>query len=1144
MTLLAKSLMVCESIQLLHSPLSVSLLSSLCHSLTCKFKPHSSLRVFSFSNNNHKLNSAGFSCAATSHVYDEIPLNGTEGSNSVGVDFLRLMEERGIRANLQTYLWLLEGCLNSGSLVDARKLHCRILKLGFNGELVMCDRLMETYISCDNFEGAVKVLDEMAVRSLSSWNKIIQALLARKLISQVLVMYHKMVMNNIDPNETTFAGILKACSYGDVGFDYVKQIHARIIGHGFDTAPLVCNLLIDLYSKKGYVDSARKVFDKLVLRDSVSWVAIISGLSQNGREEEAVMLFCQMHTSGISPTPYVFSSVLSACTKVELFNMGEQIHGLVFKGGFSSERYVCNALVTLYARSGNLISSEKVFSAMQNRDGVSYNSLISGLAQSGFGDRALKLYEKMQHDRLKPDCVTVASLLSACASVGALDKGKQLHSYAIKAGMSSDIIIEGSLLDLYVKCSDLHTAYDFFITTETENVVLWNVMLVAYGQLEDLSQSFEIYRQMLIEGIIPNEFTYPSILRTCTAVGQLDLGEQIHTQVIKTGFQLNVYACSVLIDMYAKIGKLDTALEILRRLKEEDVVSWTAMIAGYTQHDMFSEALQLFVEMENRGIKPDNIGFASAITACAGIKSLAWGKQIHARSCISGYSDDISIQNSLVSLYARCGSIQEAYLAFEKNDSKDNISWNALISGFAQSGYCEEALQVFSEMNRAGVKANLFTFGSTVSAAANLANVKQGTQFHAMIIKTGYSSETEVSNVLITLYAKCGRIDDAQREFSEMPEKNEVSWNAMITGYSQHGLGIEALNLFEQMKQLGLTPNHVTFVGVLSACSHVGLVDKGLAYFDSMSKEYGLIPHPEHYVCVVDLLSRAGLLNEAKEFIEKMPIKPDAIVWRTLLSSCTVHKNAEIGEYAAHHLLELEPEDSATYVLLSNLYAIAKKWDFRDQTRRLMREKGVKKEPGRSWIEINNSFHAFFVGDRLHPLADKIYDFLAHLNTRAAEFGYVQDCYYLLNEVEQEQRDPTTYIHSEKLAISFGLLSSTNSRRPIHVIKNLRVCNDCHNWINCKGGISVVKTSPALFIRGILIGDGESYSKISNVRDDVESRTTFNSLIHESKNCGVDDKMGGGSYKLWLLMRVSTPSTNVRQDPLRWVTPTYNKCFT
>ena len=307
-----------------------------------------------------------------------------------------------------------------------------------------------------------------------------------------------------------------------------------------------------------------------------------------------------------------------------------------------------------------------------------------------------------------------------------------------------------------------------------------------------------------------------------------------------------------------------------------------------------------------------------------------------------------------------------------------------------------------------------------------------------------------------------GRTDDAKREFNEMPEKNEVSWNAMITAFSQHGLGIEALDLFEQMKRHDLTPSHITFVGVLSACSHVGFVNEGLGYFDSMSKEYGLMPKPEHYVCVVDLLGRAGLLSDAKEFVEKMPVKPDALVWRTLLSACTVHKNTEIGELAARHLLELEPDDSATYVLLSNMYAVAGKWDFRDQTRRLMRERGVKKEPGQSWIEVKNSFHAFFVGDRLHPLADKIYEFLADLNTRAAEIGYVQERYSLLNNEEQEQKDPSVYVHSEKLAISFGLLSliDSNNRRPIHVIKNLRICRDCHNWVKhvsriCNRGIVV-----------------------------------------------------------------------------------------
>ncbi|GKV40369.1 hypothetical protein SLEP1_g48024 [Rubroshorea leprosula] len=266
-----------------------------------------------------------------------------------------------------------------------------------------------------------------------------------------------------------------------------------------------------------------------------------------------------------------------------------------------------------------------------------------------------------------------------------------------------------------------------------------------------------------------------------------------------------------------------------------------------------------------------------------------------------------------------------------------------------------------------------------------------------------------------------------------MPEKNEVSWNAMITGYSQHGCAMEAINLFEKMKQVGVTPNHVTYVGVLSACSHADLVNEALGYFESVSKEHGLLPKPEHYVCMVDLLGRAGFLSRAKKFVDDMPIQPDALVWRTLLSACAVHKNMDIGEYAAHHLLELEPEDSASYVLLSNLYAVSGKWDSRNQTRQMMKERGVKKEPGRSWLEVKNSIHAFFVGDRHHPLADKIYQYLGDLNERAAEIGYEQDFYSLLNSVEQGQSDPSAFIHSEKLAIAFGLLSLPDAI-PVRVV--------------------------------------------------------------------------------------------------------------
>ncbi|KAF9587026.1 hypothetical protein IFM89_039712 [Coptis chinensis] len=348
-------------------------------------------------------------------------------------------------------------------------------------------------------------------------------------------------------------------------------------------------------------------------------------------------------------------------------------------GGFSSETFVCNALVSLYSHKGNLISAQHIFSEMTSRDKVTYNSLISALAQRGFSNKALELYEDMQLSGFKSDCVTVASLLSACASIEALHKGRQLHCYAIKAGISSDAIIEGSLLDLYVKCSDVATARELFNTTNKENVVLWNVMLVAYGQLGNLIDSFDVFSQMLIAGVEPNEYTYPSILRTCTFLGAMDLGEQIHTLVVKTGFDQNVYVCSVLIDMYAKHGRLELAREILGKLTEEDVVSWTAMISRYVQHEMSLEALELFVEMLIRGIQSDNIGLSSALSACADIQALNQGRQIHAQACVFGYSLDLSIGNALINLYARCGRVDEAYLAFGIIHTKDQISWNERI---------------------------------------------------------------------------------------------------------------------------------------------------------------------------------------------------------------------------------------------------------------------------------------------------------------------------------------------------------------------------------------------------------------------------------------------------------------------------------
>ncbi|GAV78912.1 PPR domain-containing protein/PPR_2 domain-containing protein/PPR_3 domain-containing protein, partial [Cephalotus follicularis] len=508
--------------------------------------------------------------------------------------------------------------------------------------------------------------------------------------------------------------------------------------------------------------------------------------------------------------------------------------------------------------------------------------------------------------------------LDGCLNFGPLVDCKKLHGRILKMGLDKEQVLCDKLIDVYVALGDLDATLKVFGDMLDRNVASWNNMISVFLAKKLTSEVFGLHTRMMVEDVSPNDRTFTCVLRACTG----------------------------------KNVAFDYVEEILRRLTEDDVVCWTAMIAEYTQNDLFSESLKLFREMLNRAIQSDNIGLSSA---CAGIQTLDQGRKIHAQSFVSGLSNDLSIGNALVNLHSISGRIDEAYLAFETIDSKDIISWNGLISGFKQSGFCEEALQVFAQMTRAGVEPNLFTVGSAVSAAANIANRKQGKQMHSLIIKTGYDSETEISNVLITLYAKSGSIDDARREFSDMPEKTEVSWNALITGYSQHGCGLEALNLFEKMKQLGVMPNHVTFVGVLSACSHVGLVNEGLNCFESMTKEHGLVPKPEHCACVVDLLCWAGSLSRALEFIEKMTIEPDAMIWRTLISAWTVQKNLEIGEFAANHLLELEPKDSATYVL-SNLYAVTGKWDRRDQTRKLMKDRGVKKEPSchgsKFWTQI------------------------------------------------------------------------------------------------------------------------------------------------------------------------------------------------
>nr|GMD00250.1 pentatricopeptide repeat-containing protein At3g49170, chloroplastic [Ipomoea batatas] len=499
--------------------------------------------------------------------------------------------------------------------------------------------------------------------------------------------------------------------------------------------------------------------------------------------------------------------------------------------------------------------------------------------------------------------------------------------------------------------------------------------------------------------------------------------------------------------MYSKCaadGSMDNSRKVFDRMPDHNVMSWTAAITGYVQTGIGDrEAIDLYCRMIEGQVKPNHFTFSSLLKACGNLSSPDIGEQIYNHAVKSGLAGVNCVANALISMYAKSGRMEDARKAFEFLFEKNLVSYNIIVDGYAKNSDSMEAFELYSQTEESGVGVDAFTFASLLSAAASIGAVGKGEEIHAQLLKTGFQSNQSVCNALISMYSRCGNIEAALRVFDEMENRNIISWTAIITGFAKHGFAKTALELFSQMLRAGIKPNEVTYVAVLSACSHVGLVDAGWQHFNKMSKEHGISPRMEHYACMVDLLGRSGHLEKAVLFIKSMPFTPGALVWRTLLGACQVHGNVELGEHAAKMILSQDPNDPAAHVLLSNLYASNGNWGEVAQIRKDMKERKLVKEAGYSWIETENRINKFHVGDTKHPLAKEIYQELDRLATKIKALGYTPDTNLVLHEVEEEQKEQYLFQHSEKIAVAFGLIS-TSKPKPIRIFKNLRVCRDCH----------------------------------------------------------------------------------------------------
>ncbi|XVE56233.1 hypothetical protein DITRI_Ditri03aG0221700 [Diplodiscus trichospermus] len=691
-----------------------------------------------------------------------------------------------------------------------------------------------------------------------------------------------------------------------------------------------------------------------------------------------------------SPGYRSFFSELVQCTKQKNLLRGRAVHARIVRTGSSSCIYLSNSLVNFYAKCGDLSRAKLVFENIKDKDVVSWNCLINGYSQQGptGSSFVMELFQRMRAENFLPNAHTFAGVFTAASNFSDVLGGLQAHALAIKTHSFHDVFVGSSLLNLYCKSGVLVEARKVFDEMPERNSVSWATMISGYAMQRSAVEAFKLFEFMRQGDEKENEYVLSSVLSALADPKFLNTGRQIHSLAVKKGLSVFVSVGNALVTMYGKCGSLDDALKTFELSGDKNSITWSAMITGYAQSGNSLKALKLFSSMHFAGIMPSEFTLVGVLNACSDINVVEEGKQVHGYLLKLGYESQVYIMTALVDMYAKCGSTLDARKGFDYLQEPDMVLWTSMLGGYVQNGENENAMNLFGRMRIEGIMPNELTMASILKACSCLAALEQGKQIHACTIKHGFGLEVPIGSALSTMYAKCGNLEDGSIVFRRMPWRDIVSWNAMISGLAQNGQGNEALELFEEMLLEGTEPDYVTFVNILSACSHMGLVDRGWAYFNMMSDKFGIVQRVEHYACMVDMLGRAGKLYEAKEFIESATIDHGMCLWRILLSACRNFRNYALGAYAGEKLMELGSQESSAYVLLSSIYVALGRVEDVERVRRIMRLRGVNKEPGCSWIELKDVVHVFVVGDQMHPEIEVIRKELWMLSKQMKAEGY------------------------------------------------------------------------------------------------------------------------------------------------------------
>ncbi|GMI90481.1 hypothetical protein like AT2G40720 [Hibiscus trionum] len=808
----------------------------------------------------------------------------------------------------------------------------------------------------------------------SSLNSNIKAFIQHGHFTKALQLYS---ISPLSVSHFTFPSLLKASTFLS-NLNYGKTLHSTIIQLGLHFDPYITTSLINMYTKCGSFPSAVNVFEEMVKRegfvkDVTFWNSLLDGYLKFGKNREGLAHFYQMQALGVFPDAYSLSILLGALG----FKEGRQIHGYIVRNMFKSDPFLETALIDMYSSCGRILEAWFVFDHLEDKSNVVvWNVMIGGFLENGWWEWSLKLYSLMKGENVKFVSESFSNTLSACVCGNVVDFGRQVHCDLIKVGFENNPFVYTSLLSMYGKCQFVEDAENVFHQVLDKGIELWNAMISTFVFNKYSYDAFKVYNKMRYNVITPDSFTISNVLSCSSMIGIYNVGRSVHAELVKRPVESSTEVQSALLTMYCKCGSVGDANSILSAMREKDVVAWGSMISGFCQNRKFREALDCFGRMNADRVRPDSDIMSSVISACTGLENSDSGCMIHGYVIKSGLDQDVYVATSLVDMYSKCGFPDMAESLFSDMPDKNLVAWNSMMSCYCRNGLPDQSIKLFSKMVLHGLYPDSVSITSVLTAVSSIAALLNGKIIHGYLVRFEIESDIPLENALMDMYIKCGFLKYAEYIFQNMSQKDLVTWNCMIAGYGSHGNCIQALSLFNEMKNSGIKPDDVTFLSLISSCNHAGLVDEGHKVFQSMTAEHGVEPKMEHYVNVVDLLGRAGRLDDAYNFVKSMTIEPDRSVWLSLLCASRVHSNVELGELAAHNLLKLEPDRGSNYVQLLHLYGGAELWDKAANVRATMKEKGLKKNPGYSWIELRDKVDVFFSGDSSSLRTMEIYEIL------------------------------------------------------------------------------------------------------------------------------------------------------------------------